>query len=105
MLPEVKVLYSRLKASAKKRGIEFSLKLTDMYHIDYPLTCPILNIPMKFNTGSAEDNSYSVDRIDSAKGYSIDNIIVISNKANRIKNNATNEELSKLSRFYEQLTG
>lgn len=104
ILPEVKVLYNRLKSSAKKRNIEFTLKLTDMYMLSYPLTCPILGIPLKFNKGNPSDNSYSVDRIDSSKGYSIDNIVIISFRANRIKNNATNTELTKLSQFYDQLT-
>lgn len=102
-LPEIKVLYNRLKQSAKKRNIPFTLKLIDMYELSFPISCPVLGIPLKFNRGQAQDGSYSVDRIDSDLGYSKDNIIVISFKANRIKNNATNEELAKLTTFYSDL--
>ena len=49
------------------------------------------------------DNSYSLDRIDSTKGYTIENLMVISNRANRIKNNASNEELEKINEFYSNL--
>ena len=97
--PDSKKLYTSLKASAKKRNIPFNLTLTDLNNLTFPITCPILGIPLSVNNKQS-DNSYSIDRIDSAKGYEIDNIIVISWKANRLKNNATNEELNKISNFY-----
>ena len=97
--PDSKKLYNSLKASAKKRNIPFNLTLTDLNNLTFPITCPILGIPLSVNNKQS-DNSYSIDRIDSSKGYEIDNIIVISWKANRLKNNATNEELNKISNFY-----
>nr|QMP83677.1 MAG: hypothetical protein [Caudoviricetes sp.] len=102
-VPEIKTIYNRLKSSAKKRNIHFDLSLTDLNNLTYPITCPILGIPLKFNRDKLKDNSYSIDRIDSTKGYVIDNIIVISWKANRLKSNATNEELEKISAFYANL--
>jgi hypothetical protein len=72
-----------------------------MYYIDYPLTCPILNIPMKFNKGKVEDDSYSVDRIDNSLGYSLENIQIISYKANILKNKASLEDLKMLSNFFK----
>lgn len=99
-LPEIKILYNRLKASAKKRNIPFTLTISDLHELGWPISCPILGIPLKFNRGQAEDNSYSIDRIDSTKGYSIDNITVISLRANKLKNNATINELQQLSEFY-----
>lgn len=102
-VPEIKVIYNRLKGSAKSRGIPFNLTITDLNNLTYPITCPILGIPIKFNRGKAEDNSISIDRIDSTKGYEIDNIVVISLKANKLKSNSTKEELQKLSEFYKNL--
>jgi hypothetical protein len=98
-----RVLYSRLKASAKKRNIPFDLTVSQLYSLSWPVTCPILNIPLRFNKGLVQDNSYSIDRIDNSKGYSIDNIIIISYKANRLKNNGTIEELKLIQEFYQQL--
>jgi hypothetical protein len=100
-LPDVRVLYNRLKSSAKKRNIEFKLSVTDMYHIDYPLTCPILGIRMAFNRINVQDNSYSVDRIDNTIGYQLDNIQIISYRANMLKNNASAAELQMLSHHFK----
>jgi hypothetical protein len=101
--PEIKTIYNRLKGSAKSRGIPFNLSITDLNNLTYPITCPILGIPIRFNRNKAEENSISIDRIDSSKGYEIDNIIVVSLKANKLKSNATKEELQKLSEFYKNL--
>ncbi|MBT6472488.1 MAG: hypothetical protein HOK52_14655 [Candidatus Marinimicrobia bacterium] len=102
-LPEINEVYNALKSSAKKRGIVFTLEKSDMYDLDYPLTCPALGIPLAFNKGQSQDNSYSWDRIDSSRGYEADNLVIISNRANRIKNDATLEELKLIVAFYENL--
>jgi hypothetical protein len=101
-IPDIKTIYNRLKSSAKRRGITFDLTLSDLYYLSYPITCPVLGIPLRFNRGKAEDNSYSIDRIDSTKGYSIDNIIVISWKANKLKSTASMDELKRLNDYYNQ---
>lgn len=101
-LPDMKLIYNRLKASAKKRGIPFDLTMSDLNNLSFPIVCPILGIPLKYNRGKAEDNSYSIDRIDSSKGYSAVNIVVISLKANKLKSNATSDELKRISEFYPE---
>jgi hypothetical protein len=97
--PEIKTLYNRLKRSAQKRNIEFTLSITDLYDLSFPITCPVLGMPMTFNRGRPQDNSYSVDRIDSSIGYTIDNIRVISFRANRLKSDATQSEITKLADY------
>lgn len=99
-IPDIKTIYNRLKASAKKRNIAFELTITDLNELSFPITCPILGMPLKYNRGAAQDDSYSIDRIDSSKGYSADNIIVISLKANKLKNKATADELQRIAEFY-----
>lgn len=58
---------------------------------------------MKRNVGKPEDNSPTLDRIIPELGYVKNNIIVISFRANRIKCNATIDELKKITNFYENL--
>lgn len=96
---ETKQIYNRLKSSAKKRQIEFDLTLTDINQLSFPLTCPILGIRLKYHKGSVQDDSYSIDRIDNTLGYVSGNLQVISYKANRAKNNLTEEELKRLVIF------
>lgn len=98
----IKSLYNSLKYSAKKRNIPFNLTLVDLNNLTFPITCPILGIPIRFNR-KQQDDSISIDRIDSTLGYEIDNIIVISWKANRLKSNASKEELEKISEFYSNI--
>ncbi len=98
---EVRTLYNRLKSSAAKRGIEFNLSLVELNELSFPITCPILGIPLAYNRGEAQDNSYSIDRIDSSMGYCIDNIEVISLRANKLKSNATHEEIIMLAEYYK----
>lgn len=80
------------KANAKRRSIECTLILSD---IVVPIKCPYLNIPLTriIGKGIVSTNA-SLDRIDSTKGYTPDNIQVISYLANTIKNNATKEQLT-----------
>lgn len=97
----LKVLFNQLKQSAQKRNIPFNLTMSDLNNLSFPITCPILGIPLVFNNGTPQDNSYSVDRIDSSKGYTKDNIVVVSYRANKLKSNATLMEMKQLVEFYE----
>lgn len=99
-LKDISKIYSGLKSSAKSRGIEFNLTKSDLYDIDIPLTCPILGIPLIFSRGGVSDNSVSYDRIDNSKGYTIDNLMIISYRANRLKSDASLNEMKLLAEFY-----
>lgn len=65
-----------------------------------PKYCPLLGIELQDNTGTGKGNnptSPSLDRLNSSKGYTSDNVWVISNRANEIKSNATLEELEAIA--------
>lgn len=90
------------KKRALLKGFEFNLEVEDIPEI--PKYCPILGIEIKANIiGQPLDSSPSLDRIDSKKGYIKGNIQIISNRANRIKADATIEELDKLINFLKNL--
>lgn len=77
------------RSRAKRRGLEFSLTKDDLTIPEY---CPILGIKLTFD-GPGKEHSPSLDRIDNSGGYTLDNVQVISWRANRIKSDATKEEL------------
>ena len=89
-------LYRGAKSRAKKSKLEFSITEDDIIVPEY---CPILGIKLEENKNVAKSNSFSLDRIDSRKGYVCGNIQVISHRANQIKNDATVEELEKLVNY------
>jgi hypothetical protein len=79
------------KNNAKKQNIEFALKVED---IVIPKTCMYLGIELTNISGEGRvQSNASIDRIDSTKGYIKDNIQVISDLANKMKQNATPEQL------------
>lgn len=98
----IKTTLARIKVRAEKNGLEFDLTPDD---IIIPEKCPILEIPLYWGNSKNKENSPSIDRIDSSKGYTKDNIWVISTKANTMKNNATFDELlvfcKNISEFIE----
>lgn len=96
----VKILFDSIKRRAKVRGIAFDLSLGD---IVIPVHCPVLGIPIVIHTGVGRQPYLpSVDRIDNTKGYTKDNIIVVSWRANDLKADATLNELRKVIAFYAQ---
>jgi hypothetical protein len=89
-------MLNRARARAKKYGLDFNIEESD---IVIPTHCPLLGIELYIAEGrkTVKDNSASLDRIDPTKGYVKGNILVISNKANTMKSNATPQELLKLA--------
>lgn len=60
--------------------------------------CPVLGLTMQFRTSKyINDNNPSIDRFYPERGYIKGNVAVISWRANRIKNNASPDDLAKLS--------
>lgn len=84
-------------------GVDFDLTISDLYPL--PETCPVLGIPINYGTGSrgAADNAMSIDRINPDLGYVKGNVVLVSQRANRIKNDATVDELRRIYEFYRDL--
>jgi hypothetical protein len=95
-----KLLLNVVKYRSKKRGIEFNLSYKD---IVIPALCPVLGIPLRIGRGRGLDDCASIDRIDPNGGYTKDNIIVVSVRANMIKTNASPDEILKVGNFYKHL--
>lgn len=83
-------MWKQAKARAKLKGHEFNLEITDIVIPEY---CPIMQEKLEWIPYGFHPYSPSIDRIDSSKGYTKDNIQVISSIANRMKWNATREQL------------
>lgn len=86
-------LWSGAKERAKKRGWEFTI---DPWDIVIPETCPVFGIELVKGVGKQHAGSPTLDRVDSTKGYIKDNVRVISQRANSLKQDATIEQLELL---------
>jgi hypothetical protein len=88
-------ILANAKSSAKKRNIEFSLNIED---IVIPEFCPYLGIKLTITAGEGLlETAATIDRIDNLKGYTKDNIMIISHKANRVKGELSKEMLLYLA--------
>lgn len=79
---------------AKKKGLDFNIELED---IIVPEFCPVFGTKMIKGKGYPGENAPSLDRKDPSLGYVKGNVWVISFRANRIKNDASPEEIILLS--------
>ncbi len=96
-----KYLIQAARARSRKFKLPFSITYLD---IPIPEYCPILNIKL-FKNHKTSFNSATVDRIIPNLGYIPGNVIVISCKANQIKNNGTPNEILKVGYFFKNLLG
>jgi hypothetical protein len=82
---------------AKAKKLDFDIEPSDLI---IPECCPILKFKLaEYTDKDRRDLRPSVDRIDSSKGYIKGNIAVISGKANRMKQDATIEDLEAILKY------
>lgn len=89
------LIWYRAKDNSQKHKREFDIEVED---IIIPTHCPYLGIELIFDVNHHNSpNYFSIDRIDSSKGYVKGNVQVISHLANSMKNKATKEEIITFS--------
>jgi hypothetical protein len=96
-------LLNASRARARNKDREHEITLQDLYDL-YPIDnkCPVFGFELEWNSAGFRETSPSIDRIDSSKGYTKDNIQIISWKANRLKAYATVEDLEAVIAFMKQ---
>lgn len=80
----------RARARATNAGFEFSITLEDI--LPLPEKCPVFGVTLRTGFMNQDPWAYSLDRVDNTKGYISGNVVVMSYKANRLKNDGTAEE-------------
>lgn len=92
----LKYILRGCKRRAQLKNIEFTISISDIEIVD---TCPVLGIPIFFYREQMQDNSVSIDRVDNSLGYIPGNVRLISYRANRLKNDATLEEIELVASY------
>lgn len=68
-------------------------------------TCPVFGVPLVKRTEEFSDNTAELDRIVPSLGYTKGNVRWISRRANRLKSDATIDELKKIIKYMEDNGG
>ena len=92
-----------IRKRAKKKGLEIDIDIDYLKSI-FPKDniCPVLGTKMSFMEEGIV-TSPSVDRINPKGGYTKDNIIWVSYKANSIKQDASLQDIKNVYEFYKAL--
>lgn len=93
-----------IKERSRRRGYESDLEVSDLPSV--PLFCPVLGFAFRHGSLANKDSSPSIDRINPNLPYLKkyrDNLRFISHRANRIKSNATVEELLQIVAYMKRL--
>jgi hypothetical protein len=88
-----KILFWHARKAARLVGLDFNLEVLD---IVIPDRCPVFGVLLDPAAGARAPNLPSLDRIDNERGYVKGNVWVISWRANRLKSDASIEELERL---------
>jgi hypothetical protein len=97
----IKYIFINAKKRAELGGLEFDITESDIIIPEY---CPVLGIKIIIDAGQGRSgHGPSIDRIDNTKGYTKDNIIIISDKANILKSDTNQEERELINTFYQNL--
>lgn len=91
-----RTVIKRLRESAVKKGVPMELTEADVDRLlSTTVVCPVFGTPFTVG-GVRHDDSPSFDCFIPALGYVLGNVHVISWRANRLKNNATLEDVERL---------
>lgn len=88
------LMWARAKRRAQEEKLPFDLDPSD---IEIPECCPVFGWKLDIGDGASQDASPSMDKLVPSKGYVKGNVWVISHLANRIKNNATLDQLEAVT--------
>lgn len=92
-------ILSQARKRSSIRGLDFNLVSEDLV---IPEHCPVLGIPLFKGEKQKTYNSPTLDRIDPNKGYVKENIRIISWRANKIKSDATLEEIEAIVEYIKE---
>jgi hypothetical protein len=87
--------WNKIKASAKKRSLSFDISIQEAWELFMRQNriCALSGLTLEFGKKSRELGTASLDRIDSKKGYTTDNIQWVHKDINKMKMDLDEERL------------
>jgi hypothetical protein len=96
----IKAKLSGIRNQCQQRGLAFNLDASD-----FPTNpiCPIFGTQLSYDPDERDHlKKASIDRVNPSKGYTKDNVEIISLRANTLKNNVTKKELYALITYIDK---
>lgn len=85
--------FNKIIAGAKERNLEFNITIEQIWDlfIKQERRCNLSGLKLYFGKANRENTTASLDRIDSSKGYTIDNVQWLHKSVNFIKQNCDDD--------------
>ena len=96
------VMTGSSRGRAKKEGLPYDIDEEYLKNLGVPEVCPVLGIPLDWNSDKTSDNSPSLDKFYPDKGYVKGNVQIVSYRANRLKNDGSPEEWLRIAEWCQQ---
>ena len=93
------VLYLWTLAKKRSKEIELTIQPEDIIFTGY---CPVTG--NKLTVGGPYDSAMSLDRVDNTKGYVPGNVVAISRKANKQKNDLSIADIEAILKYMREYT-
>lgn len=89
---------------AKEQGLEFNITIEDL--MPFPSHCEILGLELTYKVfgNDRPDNGVSLDKIVPSRGYTKENVRIISMRANRLKSDLDLDTILKIKEYIERNT-
>jgi hypothetical protein len=100
------IIFRSARWRANKHKIEFNITLDDLTPLRVEI-CPVFHTPLEYGAqgkGYNNLNAASLDRIDNDRGYVRGNIVIMSRRANSIKNDGTADEHRMIAEWMESVS-
>lgn len=94
-------MVNKARDRAKRKGIPFKLRPEDIEPL--PTNCPVFGFELDYERTRSGYNSPTIDRVVNELGYVTNNVIIVSKKANTMKNDGTVQDILALYNFYREL--
>ena len=98
------ILFHSAQSRAKKYGLLFDISVSDL--LPLPTRCPIFGVALEYGGGKGRaynPNAASVDQIVPCKGYVHGNVVIMSRRANSIKNDGTADEHEAIAAWMKRV--
>ena len=95
-------MFLAARARAKSKGVPFTLNVEDVV---IPDKCPVFGIDIDVKGAKYAPNIPSIDRVVPELGYTKENVRIVCYRANRLKNNASFEELELIYNWMKKELG